>query len=459
MSPTKEKILPLWEIKGNELQLNLHDGQQQAWDSTARFPVILAGTQSGKTAFGPFWLHREAEEKGNGDYLAVTANYDLFKLKMLPALRVVFEGMFGWGYQGSDRVFSSPTMISLPGSPTMPAKKIILRSAKAEGGLESATANAAWLDEAGHPDFKIGSWEAVQRRLSLAEGRCLFSTTPYNLGYLKTEVYDRAVRGDPSFEIINFASIMNPTFPLAEFLRVRRTLQRWKFAMFYLGIFERPAGLIYDNFSTIRHTCPRFAIPDTWERFMGLDFGSVNTYAVFYAKHPKARKYYAYRVYNSPKKTAKDHTIAILKGEPMIPYTVGGSKSEDQWRLEFRAAGLPVREPATKEVEIGIDRVYGAHNLDAIMIFDDLKGYIEEKQTYSRKTDNAGEPTEEIENKGDFHRLDCERYIMGKLFAKGIHPKNKKMSFYVLGNNESPDPTPVRSAAEIDQMLEAYNGE
>ena len=34
-----------------------------------------------------------------------------------------------------------------------------------------------------------------------------------------------------------------------------------------------------------------------------------------------------------------------MTGEPKIPYAVGGAKSEQNWREEFRAAGLPVLEP------------------------------------------------------------------------------------------------------------------
>ncbi len=77
--------------------------------------------------------------------------------------------------------------------------------------------------------------------------------------------------------------------------------------------------------------------------------------------------------------------------------------------------GLPVNAPDISDVEIGIDRVYGAHKRDEIIVFDDLEGYLEEKRNYSRKLDANGEPTEEIENKSAFHRMDSERYIVGRI--------------------------------------------
>ena len=66
--------------------------------------------------------------------------------------------------------------------------RIVLRSANAEGGLESLTGKAAVLDECGQDDFTLEAWEAIQRRLSLSRGRVLGGTTPYNLGWLKTQI-------------------------------------------------------------------------------------------------------------------------------------------------------------------------------------------------------------------------------------------------------------------------------
>src|SRR5687767_14639863 len=66
-----------------QLGFAFHKGQLRAWESAKRFPLVLAGTQSGKTAFGPVWLYREIERRGHGDYLVVTPTYPLLKLKAL----------------------------------------------------------------------------------------------------------------------------------------------------------------------------------------------------------------------------------------------------------------------------------------------------------------------------------------------------------------------------------------
>jgi len=61
-------------------------------------------------------------------------------------------------------------------------------------------------------------------------------------------------------------------------------LPPWKFLMKYDGLFTRPAGLIYGSFDESKHKVPRFAIPAEWPRFLGLDFGGVNTAGIFFAE-------------------------------------------------------------------------------------------------------------------------------------------------------------------------------
>ena len=278
----------LYEIRDGQLQLRMERNrlQAEAWRSDRRFTFMIAGTQAGKTTFGPWWLWREWQKRGPGDYLAVTATYDLFKLKMLPEMLRVFCELLGWGtYHATDRV-----ILGKDGS------RIILRSANSPGGLESATAKAAWLDECGQDDFTLLAWEAVLRRLALAEGRVLGTTTPYNMGWLKTEVMDRWLAGDPDYLVVQGASTENPAFPTAEYERAKRTMPGWKFAMFYQGLFERPAGMIYADFTDDNLVDP-FPLPVEWPRYVGIDFGAVNTAVLWIAEDVDRAAYYVYREY------------------------------------------------------------------------------------------------------------------------------------------------------------------
>lgn len=396
------------------LRLHPHKGQQRLWRSDKRFVFGFAGTQAGKTAFGPWWLLREIERMGPGDYLAVTSSYDLFKLKMLPAMREVFETLMDRGrYWPGDKVIE----IKDPETKQFRARRssdpmwarIILRSAAAKSGLESATAKAAWLDEVGQDEFTLEAWEAVLRRLSLSQGRVLGTTTLYNVGWLKTEVYDRWLEGDPDYEVIQFPSIQNPAFPQAEFERARETMAAWKFAMFYLGEYSRPAGLVYPDWADTWLEDP-FAIPSDWRRVCGIDFGGANLAQVWLAQDPETEFWHLYRETLRGNMPAADH-VSVTRGEidgPDIVF-VGGSPSETQPRMDWTAAGLEVEEPRIGALEPGIDRVTALMKPGRLRVFKSCKGVRDELGSYRRKLDSAGDPTEVIVDKRTFHRLDALR--------------------------------------------------
>jgi len=433
-----------WMGSDGRVYFDLHEGQEKALESEARFIAIIAGTQSGKTESGPPWLCNEIAKRGPGDYIVASPTYPLLQKKVLPAFIELFDTKLKLGryFPGSKQFkFSKEGSRRIFGRYVDEKTIVFFGHAQDPESLESATAKAAWLDEAGQRKFKLASWEALQRRLAMHIGRAFITTTPYDLGWLKKQIYDRWKAGDKDYEVINFRSTMNPAFSLKEYNRAKRTLPPWKFDLFYNGIFTRPAGAIYDCFEEIKHTCPRFAIPDHWERLLGVDFGGINTAGVFFAKEPNTGRLFGYREYNKNyfngvlheglphtggTLSCKKHVENLLTGEVMIPYAVGGAKSENQWREEMRSAGLPVREPDQNEVEIGIGRVYGGIKENLVVFFDDLIYTLDEFSTYSREMDDQGEVTEEIEDKETYHHLDACRYILGDEFRDILTWKDMK---------------------------------
>lgn len=420
------------------VELDLHPGQAAAWDALERIVAVISGTQGGKTSFGPWWLHREIALRGPGDYLAVTASFDLFKLKLLPELLAVFVDVLGiarlWAGDGvlelCEHVWDEEIGVWAPVPGRFKATRssdamwgrIIMRSASAEGGLESATAKAAWLDEAGQDAFGLGAWEAVLRRLSLSRGRVLITTTPYNLGWLKQRVYDRWKVGAKHIRVVQFASIANPAFPRDEFEERRGEMDDWKFRMFYLGQFERPAGLIYNAFidkydTDGGHKVKPFSIPGRWPRWVGADPGGANFAKVWLALDPDTGRYYLYRESLEGGKPTSQHAkeadeLARNRGENVVMYFVG-QKAETQARLDWASSGVyNVAEPPVHDVESGIDAVIEWFKTYRLFIFDTCIGVLDELGRYRRTLDERDEPTDEIENKNAFHRLDALRYVV-----------------------------------------------
>lgn len=373
-----------------------------------------------KTSFGPWWLWREITRCGAGDYLAVTASFDLFKLKMLPEMRTVFERVLGIGrFWAGDKIIELKDMetgqFHAKASTDPMWGRIILRSAQSEGGLESATAKAAWLDECGQNKFKLGDLEAVLRRLSLHQGRILGTTTLYNRGWIKSQVYDRWKAGDPDYDVIQFASHVNPAFPRAEYERVERTLPTWKLRMFYQGLFDKPAGLIFDCFDEDLHVIDPFRIPHDWPRVVGIDPIGAAITAIFLAWDDASQRLHWYDEYYGPYgKTTQEHADEVKKkaaeqGGPILAW-IAGAKSERQARLDWQAAGIPVIEPPISDVESGIDRMYGLFKDHRLVVHRRCKHSLAEIGSYSRVLDENDEPMEQIQDKHDYHCTDGGRY-------------------------------------------------
>lgn len=426
-----EKRDRLYAVDGDSVHLYMHPGQWQAWESTARFVAVIAGSQGGKTSWGPFWLHREILRRGGGDWIAVTSSYDLFKLKMLPEIRNIFEHVLDVGrYWASDRVIE----LRNPEAGAYQANKasdpmwgrIILRSAQSAGGLESLTGKGAWLDEAGQDDFPLEAHDAVIRRMTLNQGRILYTTTPYNMGWLKQQVIDRADI-DPDIDLIQFPSVENPAFPQAEYDRLQQTMPKWKFDMFHRGLFSRPPGMIYSDFidkyrEEGGHKVAPFTIPTEWPRFVGGDPGANNFALVWLAHDPVEDVYYLYRESLDGKKSTGEHAreaqeLAAQHKERVIRYFIG-QKSETQQRMDWQAAKVRnVSEPPFHDVEAGIDKVIALFRQYRLYIFDNCSGVLDEIGRYSRKLDKAGQVTEEIKDKQTFHRMDALRYVCAGVTA------------------------------------------
>ncbi len=358
---------------------------------------------------------------------------------MLPTMLEVFEGILKRArFWNSDKVLE----LKDPETDTFWARtskdrmwaRIILRSADALSGLESATARSACLDECGMDRFTYNAYKAIRRRLTLSRGRMLMTTTLYNLGWLTNHILDPAVedgktriyrQGNAELEhtvnenknisIVQFDSIMNPRFSEEEYEEQRQLLSDEEFQMFFRGRKANLRFLIYNNFNRTEMLCDPFPIPETWKRYIGIDFGGVHTAVVYCAEDPITNKLFFYREYLGGDKAISIHVQDIIAGERNIARMVGGAPSEDQWRKEFSAHGRYVEQPPIADVNLGIARVYSQIQLNNVIIFNNLHGILDEIGRYRRKRDANGTILEDIENKSDYHFMDAMRYIIGTI--------------------------------------------
>lgn len=169
---------------------------------------------------------------------------------------------------------------------------------------------------------------------------------------------------------------------------------------------------IYPNITTI----DPFDIPDTWQRYVGLDYGGVHTCAIILVQEPVTLRWIVVDEYLAGGVSIEEHAHAILRRcGSLEPFAVGGSKSEEQWRREFRKSGLAVNGPQFADVEVGIDRVSGALNDGSLVVMRHCTGLLNNLRTYRRAPDERGKPTKDIVNKSTYHYADALRYIIGRV--------------------------------------------
>lgn len=419
---------PLYELDRatGVLHFYFHTHQRRTWDSARRFVAMLAGKQGGKTIYGPAHTFREIQKRGAGDYLVASATFELFNLKLLPVMKQFFvRDLKIARYWPSSRILE----LCNPETGEFGAVyshdhelmwgRIILRSADSEEGLQSASALWLWGDEAGLYESNV--WKDLRGRLSLAAGGALITTSIYDLGWLKQQIYDPWKNGEPEIDVIQFSSRESPFFSQAEYESLRRSMQSYQFKMDYDAQFERPPAAIYEDFvDKLRedggHKVKRFIIPAEWPRVASIDPGVVNPGKIWVAHDPKEDVYYIYRAEKGGKRrTSKEHgaddvALARAGGERVIWWAVG-AKSEKYWREDYKAAGaLNVREPDISDVEEGIDRGTQLIKQRRVFIFDDLVEFVDEIMRYSRVIKD-GEVTKDIKDKSTYHLMDAYRYF------------------------------------------------
>ncbi|WP_347243067.1 terminase family protein [Thermogutta sp.] len=378
-----------------KIQRKLHSGQARAWRSDARFVFIIAGTGGGKTYFGPLWLHREIERHPEGSFLVIAPTYGILQRVVYPELKKLVDTFYpGALYKAIERTCYLPT-----------GGRIFFGSADRPLTLEGAHCRAVWMDEAGQ--MRREAWDVALRRVGFHKGRVLGTTTPYNLGWLKVEVYDRWKAGDKDYEVVQFPSVLNPAYPREEFERARQTLPGWKFKMFYLGQFTRPQGLVYQDFDPAEHIVEPFEIPKDWRRVAGIDLGYNNPTAVVWLAFSNDDVAYAYREYYQRNRLPGEIAREVAEAEAVDAAYCDPSSPEAI--EELRRAGVPAM-PAENAVKPGIESVISRLRSRRLFVFRGLYNLLDEIENYRWKEQNEqlkDEPVKEYD-----HAVDALRYAI-----------------------------------------------
>ncbi len=443
----KSKPKPFIELIDGVLHINPHPKQALVFESTAPRTLVLAGRQSGKTVTGPVWMYKQImdwDEKVQKDevvsdaaFMAISPSFPLLDKKLLPTYYNFFVEILGIAtYKVQKKVFD----IKLTRKDKTTAKyQLFLESAQKDESLASITAGAIHVDELGMWSFSLKSWNETEGRVGSTGGPILGTTTIYGWNWMKRVLYDQWAKGSKWVNVIRFESIDNPFYDKDLWENLKRTLPKWQFNMEYRGIYDRPAGKIYDVFDVDKHVIKRFNIPIYTSRFVAIDPGLVNhctlwaariePYEPEYSNFPLAdgvnSVFVMYRLSLTgstitTKSNAEHAQDAMIQPDAAsVKGWFGGSKAEKYFRADYLKEGIVVLEPPFSEVEAGISTVYKYMKQNRFYVFDNLKEMYEPPidgedrsiPAYSRVLDEYGKPTSAIKDKSEFHICDTCRYL------------------------------------------------
>ncbi|MCK9597578.1 MAG: hypothetical protein M0R06_00980 [Sphaerochaeta sp.] len=329
------------------------------------------------TSFAVIWILEEMAKYEEGDFLWVEPNYKMLSRIAMPMLTDLFIKTLGLCvHRKVDQFFEWAD-----GS-----KRLLLGSADKPLSLEGAHVKAVVLDEGGQMDAL--AWDVAQRRVGFHQGRILITSTPYSWNWLKYEVQDRFLAGDPDYFVVNFPSTANPLYSEKEFESMKGRMPEWKFNMMYRGVWSRPEGLIYDL--SPDDVIEPFEIPKEWPVRVGLDWGVNNpTAAVWVAENPNTGIYYVYNNYAQSGLMPDESALVIagLTGNANVYRYQGDGNgiAAPVWIDAFRRAGMPVT-PIRQSVVSGIAQLDSLFRLHKIKIFRSCRPLLAEIGSYSWKT-------------------------------------------------------------------------
>jgi len=373
---------------------NLHPGQQAVLRSKAKITLMLAGTGGGKTKFGPIWCLEQHQKVPTMDGMVVAPHTVLEDTTQELFLQLMDAnlGLGQWENKQGRKWRWHDT-----------GAKVFFRSSDTPESLEGKHVGWIWMDEFGQEQFPEKAWKALKRRRGFREAPVLGTSTPYILHWI-LDLWDNAMinryfsvpdmdararaieavargepmdwgwlqetvqeqpDGDPKIEVIRFASIANPMYPLEEFEEARRTSTDWEFRMFYLAEQARSAGLIYGEVldDIWVPEFPALATGDAkqglapWRHYAGLDFGYDHPTAILYgALSPRDDVLYIYDEY--VKRKVSDMENARAAHQRQVSRAWGDSTAPTAIAT-YRKFGWNIAKTGRHEVRSGISEVIG----------------------------------------------------------------------------------------------------
>lgn len=442
----------------NIIEFNPHPKQWEALNFKTQFGAAICGSQSGKTTVGAVWAgQRIQEEMAKPHPRPGLIGAPTYKVMRQSTLQKFFE-QFPNLQQFHKR---QESVIEIPYQDKqgrMQFYPIFIRSFDRPLGVEGMSPGWAWLDEFGQCDQL--AWTVVKTRMTVTNGKIFITTTPYNMGFLYTDVYEPVRQGIEkrmslftwsAYDLADFfeelaqekkgekkTELLQKSMSIREHLNnEKRALHPAEFKKRYMGEFAKKTGLVYNLED--RHYIPRET--RRWDKVIGgIDWGYHNPGVGVYAL--EGDTWYVIGEWGGTRNTTDEIVDACkeLQEEFGVSRWYADSANPEKIKQANRGTGLYVvpfkkkRKSLNKEsngstrssIEYGTSYIGQLINENRFKVFEDLIYHRHEFESYSFP-DEPKPGQEDIPLKGNDHFMDAMRYaITGDAPARRVNARLKK---------------------------------
>jgi hypothetical protein len=312
--------------------------------------------------------------------------------------------------------------------------------------LEGPHLEYVWIDEGGM--MPRLAWDVAQRRTGYGgeigggeSGQILITTIPYFEGWLKTDVYMPAMKGEEWVTWIKCRTADNPDYPKAEIERMKKSMRPEKFRIYYEGEWARAAGLIFPDpaddqiivnpeteFAWNKGSCPichgevcSGMIPCDWPAFSGHDYGwNAPTTGIWLRLSPDDVAYVV-ADYEQANMTIDEHLrVWYANGLQHIDESWGDPANPEVWE-RAQDMGYPLTA-GNNNVIAGIDEVYNRLVTGRLKVFPECKIFLDHRATYRWETNPKDDNMlvdRPLKPQPAEHIMDALRYVCMGIVERG----------------------------------------
>ena len=292
--------------------------------------------------------------------------------------------------------------------------RIVVKGADHEEGLLGSGVDEMILDEA--QNLKKHVWTQILRPMLIGrKGRATIIGTKRPKNWFKTLWLDAHYNKMPAGYIAaHFPSTENPLVSVAEWARTRIEVGEhiWsqEFMSNPLDDTDTNSEIKYSEFNRKDHVCEYFNIPDTWKRYLFMDWGMHHPAVCLWAAVDPTGTIYIYDEYSCTNKSADVFAQAVMEKNGRKPFEFAVLDPQC-WRREsdlscvanrIRNGGIRALRPGTKEdhAESGASRVKGylrpVYGPPRLKIFPHCLKLIDEFESLEWDNENGDDFTDSL---------------------------------------------------------------